>query len=459
MSGVHSQNPNTVGYSITSEFGGESGVGPFLIPAAAYSGDAITVSLAGVAPAKMAIGSIALPDVALPANLPSSQDVFSAAIVHQAGFPVFQLTAAPSLVWSSASDDRDALYTAFFVMRAQIETLESGENPSLLPGTTEAIVNRMAAALPLAFDEIHRFHHAFDSLHQTIELSAGMALQISWASYQYLADTADGAYNAFAATGQSAMNITRRSTLSLDFDCYSASFVPGIALQAVNAAATGSTTGAVLVGGPVDLQLRGDARRHLALVWPSEIAPPDETNFTGAIWLSCILVGADTYADLAMAVYDIVNNRNGCIQQSNGAYTVVRKFVGRSTVVPSIHTRMGSTSQLVAIGTTLRNAVQRFADPTALQMATTATGQGYDQLNLSLTRWTQGGGPHGQGQNTYSLAGIDLGGADQAIGPCGDGFDLPLLKGDVLTISTQEQALVPQVRLDADLQSAGGQEG
>ena len=50
-----------------------------------------------------------------------------------------------------------------------------------------------------------------------------------------------------------------------------------------------------------------------------------------------------------------------------------------------------------------------------------------------MNRWVQRNqppAPPGQHDETYRLAGIAFTGADQAIGPFGDGFDMPLLKGD-----------------------------
>ena len=89
---------------------------------------------------------------------------------------------------------------------------------------------------------------------------------------------------------------------------------------------------------------------------------------------------------------------------------------------------------MVAVGTTVRNAVQRFAEPTPWQLANTTTGIGPTPSLLD-----EPADPAQRAARAARLArrdlhaeAIDFTNADQAIGSCGDGFDLPLLKGDLI---------------------------
>ncbi|HET9638389.1 MAG TPA: hypothetical protein VFP12_04205 [Allosphingosinicella sp.] len=426
--------PNRVGYSVTSNFGGGAGAGPYLVPGGATSGQQLDIYVVGPIAAGAGAGQVTLPSVTLPAPLPSTQTVFSAQVASPGGgnsLSVLQITAQP-IVWSALPADRASLLAAFRVLQAQLEALESASSSPIVKGSTELIVNRVAAALPLRYDEILPFFYDFDPAGQTIDIAAGMALQVAWAGYQYC-DGPGGpneGYNGFATTGLTVLDVVRRPDLTLAFDSFSGLFLPGIQLQPPAPSAT-----PVLAGGPVDLQLGGNARRHFKLLWPATFPASNSTEAPGTISLSCQLIGADTYADLAASLAQIQAGQNGCITQADGKPVVVIEFTGRVTIVPHIRTWANGMPQTVAVGTTVRNAVQRFAAPAPYQLAN--TGIGPTPFSLGLSRWMQRNeppAPPGPHDETYMLAAVDFTGADQAVGPCGDGFDLPLLQGDGVTL-------------------------
>ena len=429
--------PVTGGYSVSSVFGGLSGVGPFLVPATATPGQDIVVNLVAPLVAGVAAGPVALPTLALtqPTPLLATQSVFSAQIVTPPGprtgprvsLPMLQITANAPLPWSAAAADRAALLVAFRVFQAQLEALELVAGSPLVAGCAEMIANRVAASLPLRYDEVLAFFYGFDPAGQTIDVSAGMALQVAWAGYQY-GDGPGGpneGSNGLVTTGQTMLDVVRRSDFRLAFDGFSGLFNPGIQLQPANPAPPPNSP--VLAGGPLDLQLGGNARRHFKLLWPATFPASNSTEAPGAISLGCQLIGADTYADLATAVGLVQAAQNGSITQSNGKPVVVIGFTGRVTIVPCVRTWINGVLQSVALGTTVRNAAQRIADLAPWQMANSGA------VSFGLSRWTQASGKRG-GEDIYLLGGVDFTGADQAIGACGDGFDLPLLKGDVLVL-------------------------
>lgn len=430
--------PNGPKYSITSSFGGQSGIGPFLIPATATSGQDVDIYVVGPVDSNAAAGPVILPNVTLPTPLLATQTVFSAQIVlpgASAPLPALQITAAAALVWSADSTDRTNLLIAFQVFMAQLEALEVAATPVIVKGSAELIVGRVAAMLPLQYDEILPFFYDFDPLHQTIGVSAGMALQVAWAGYQYC-DGPDGpneGFNGFATTGLTVLDVVRRPDFTLAFDSFSGLFNPGVQLQPPPPPPPPEPV-PIQAGGPVDLQLGGNARRHVKLLWPTIFPASNSTQPSGTS-LSCQLVCADTYADLAAAVAQVLGGSgSGIITQADNKPTVVIQFTGRVTIVPYVRTWANGVAQTVAVGTTLRNVVQRYADPAPYQLAN--TGIGATPFSLGFGRWVQNNDPPfppGSHDDTYMLGAINFTDADQAIGPCGDGFDLPLLKGDTLT--------------------------
>src|SRR5687768_15521144 len=221
-------------YGVTSSFGGSTGVGPFLVPSGLTSGAAIAVYVVGPVSPGAPTGAVTLPDVTLPAPAPATQSTFSLNIVAAGGYPLsaVQVGVDKTVAWSADPTQRTTMATAFKVFRAQLEALEAVNSPVLLPGAADLIVNRLASALPLRFDEILTYYYAFDPVGQTIDLLPGMSLRVDWAGYQYC-DGPGGAgfgLNGFGATGTSRLEIARRADRTLAFDAFSAQFSQGVSL-------------------------------------------------------------------------------------------------------------------------------------------------------------------------------------------------------------------------------------
>lgn len=420
-------------YSVTSTFGGSSGVGPFLVPSTLTSGNPITVFVVGPIVPGAAAGAVSLPSVTLPAPAPTTQSTFSLNIVAGGGYPLSaaQIAVDKTVAWSADPTQRATMATAFKVFRAQLEALEAVSSPVLLPGASDLIVNRLASALPLRFDEILTYYYAFDPVGQTIDLLPGMSLRVDWAGYQYCDGPGGSGFglNGFGATGTSRLEIARRADRTLAFDAFSAQFTQGVSLQPPAGCP-------LLAGGPVDLQLLGNGRRHLRLVWPASFSGAGSVDNGGTTnQLSCTLLGASSFADLEAATAATLAGQSACGTQSSGADPVVSiSFTGRVTLVPEIWIWVGGVAQRVPLGTTVRNMAQRFADPIPLQMQ--AGGGSPTNFKLTVQRWTQANAqPIGPSVPGFDLGVIDLSKGSTAVGPLGDGFDTPLVKGDNVWIN------------------------
>lgn len=423
-------------YGVTSTFGGISGVGPFLVPGGLSSGNAISAFVVGPVVPGTPTGSITLPNVTLPAPAPATQSTFSLSVVPANGYAVSAVKVAvdPTLAWSADPSQRAAMAMAFRVFRAQLEALEAASSPALLPGASELIVNRLASALPLRFDEILTYYYAFDPVGQTIDLVPGMSLRIDWAGYQYCDGPGGPGFglNGFGATGTSHLEIARRPDRTLAFDGFSAQFSQGVSLQPPAGCP-------LLAGGPVDLQLLGNGRRHLRLVWPTSFSGAGSVDNSGTTnQLSCILLGASTFADIEAATAATLAGQSACGAQGSGADPIVSiAFTGRVTLVPEIWIWFGGVPQRVPVGTTVRNLAQRFADPIPLQMQ--SGGGSPTNFKLTVQRWTQANAqPISASVPGFDLSLIDLSKGSAAMGPLGDGFDTPLVKGDNFWINVAQ---------------------
>lgn len=419
-------------YSVTSSLGEKPAAGPYLVPTALSPGQAFSIFVVGPVAAAAPAGAVTLPSVTLPAPAPATQSTFSLSIFANQGqspLPAAQIDVDKTAAWSPDPAARAAMATAFKVFRAQLEALETAGKPLLLPGASDLIVNRLASAMPLRFDEILTYYYAFDPVAQSIDLLPGMSIRVDWAGYQYCAgpDGPGAGLNGFGTTGSSHLEVVRRPDRTLAFDGFSAQFTQGVSLQ--------PPAGCPLTaGGPADLQLLGNARRHLRLVWPTSLAGAGNVDNSGSSsQLSCILLGASTFADIEAATAATVAGQSACGTQSSGSDPIVSiAFTSRVTVVPEIWVWMKGTPQRVPIGTSVRNLVQRFLDPIPPQMQ---LGAATSNVQLKVQRWMQANAPPiNPVMPGFDIGAIDLSKAALAVGPLGDGFDTPLIKGDWLSI-------------------------
>lgn len=417
-------------YGVTSSFGGGSGIGPFLVPTGLTAGAAINVFVVGPVAAAAPTGNVVLPSVTLPAPLPSTQSVFTLSIVApkaQSPLPAAQIMVDLAVAWSADPAQRATMATAFKVFRAQLDMIETSKGSSLVPGAADLIVNRLASALPLRFDEVLAYYYAFDASAQTIDLLPGMSLRVDWAGYQYCDGPGGTGYglNGFNTTGSSHLEIMRRPDGSLAFDGYAAQFTQGVTLQPPSSCP-------VLAGGPVDLQLLGNGRRYLRLIWPTSISSAGSVDNSGTTnQLSCVLLGASNIADLEAATDAVSAGQSGCGGQNSDIVSI--SFTGRVTLVPEIWVWMQGAPMRVCIGTTVRNLAQRFADPIAMQMQ--GGGGSPTNFQLAVQRWCQSNvPPMNPSMPGFNIGPIDLSQAAAAVGPLGDGFDTPLIKGDNISI-------------------------
>jgi len=439
-------------YSVSSDLpptGAATGPGPFLLPPAATTVDytqPLVIYVVGVTP-PVTTASTPVPSGA-------AQPAFSLSLAPapvSTGLSAAVVTIPAAYAYSAGPAKRTQMAAYFAAFRSQIEALETGtasQAALLLPGGSDLILDRVAAAMPLRYDEVLAYYYNFSAANQSIDLSAGMSLRIEWAGYQY-GDAPNGpgyGLNGYVNSGSSRLAIVSQPDLTLAqtdplvpdlrlaFDAFPARLAPGYALAPAPA-----TSCPLLASGTPDLQLAGIARRRLRLIWPAAFAAvgnPVDPGTSNAF--SCRLIGADTYADLDAATADVLNGNAGCGMQAAGNNPIVSiVFNGRVTLVPEIGVWMKGALTQVPVGTTAKNLALAAAGPAPMQFNSTL---GASNLFFTLRRWTQSSAQPISGQAVaYSPTLIDFTGAftgaAPARGPAGNSFDLPLVKGDIASIS------------------------
>jgi hypothetical protein len=403
-------------FSIVQQFTGNDGVtasSPFVIPPnLTYSGAGsqfgqIQVSIANV------VGQTSGANCGISTN--ASNTDFSLAWNNQQAV----VTVQPTNVWAGAAAKRAQLRTSFDAFRQQLEALEIPKQgqPCLKPGGAFLVAQRVAEALPLSLDESLYYRYSFDRVNNYIDLQPGMRLRIEYSSYQLLATSGQSIkLNGYAASGVGYYNIVRRTDQRVAFD----SFLGQLTAPTPDTA----TCGLPGAGGIIDLQIGGMARRYYRLFYPSTFTSPDCPGNAG-INRNVTLIGADTLADLANATSKYATGN--CAQAASGNQPILcTVFRGRDIVIPELLVRLNFQQSYVPVGTTVRNLVDQFINSS---FSTAAPLIGFFPFFGLYRQW----GP--LLDSSFQPTEISFGAVDTTTLTGGqDVFDLPIIKGDALTL-------------------------
>lgn len=426
-------------YTIATTFppGAPSGtaIGPYLMPP---SGTAIDTTK----PLVIYIGALAAANTT--ASTPgivttTAQPAFSLSWTP-AGFTTnlyfAKISVAAAYVWSADTGTRVKLAQYFNIFRSQVEALEvtaaTAAAGGLIPGGTQILLNRVATNMPLRFDEILPYLYNFNALNQSFDLLPGMVLRAEWAGYQYC-DAPGGqgnAYNAFVNSGTSRYVISQRPDMTLALETFLAGLIPGYTLNP-------APTCPIYAAGPLDWSVQGNARRHWRVVLPSTLSGSGNVDNQGSSAnLSARILGADTFVDLDAATADVLAGNNGCSKASAGNNPIVSiLFNGRVALIPELPIVLNKQAITVPLGSTVRNVIQQVADPAPYQFNGNNTIA--SSLGVVLQRWTQAADiPVSAQSNGYGPANFQFLNSSQQVvptGPLGDSYDVPLVKGDVLS--------------------------
>ncbi|QOL15203.1 hypothetical protein [Dickeya dianthicola] len=412
--------------------------GPFLVPPVTVGTPVYTTPLLIYVIAVCAPNTTAAtPGITSTANT-VFQMSFSASSYSNTTFLAVVSVAAAN-VYSQDKAARAQLLTAFKQFCQQVEALEvpaTSTSGGLLPGAAATLLNRVALSMPLRINEVLSYLYNFDPVNQYVDLSPGMGLRIEWAGYQYCDPPGGPGYgfNAFANTGSSLLRVAQKSDLTLTLDAFSGSFLPGYNTSP-------AATCPILAAGPMDLNLSGNGRRHLRIIFPTTIAGSGSLDNGGTQQqLSSWIVGADTFADLEAATQDILNGGTGCGKQSGAHQPIVSiNFTSRVMLIPEISVRFNGMPLTVPLGTTIRNLIAQFADPATTQYL--SSNYINSDITLALKRWLQNtGAPSTAATVKYYQANFlflppNTSQPSVYNGVAGDQYDTPLLKGDVISMA------------------------
>lgn len=371
--------------------------------------------------------------------------------------PVAQVTVQNNNVWKAPQTARQGLQSNFATFLAHLEPLEIADQ-TIVSGGTYFIAQQVAAALPKALNEMLFYSYSFNpgtnaggppSTTPYVDLQPGMRLRLEVSGLQYGGPNSQP-FNGFVGAGRFSYDVVswvdQQGKRCTGFDA----FLGAIAGPSIT---FGSGAQDKVVAGIIDLHAQGQQRRHYRLFYPNTYIAANVAGNT-ALASNVALIGADTLTDMGTATSQYLT-KGLCGQAQPGNLPIIcLVFLGRVIAIPEIAITLSSTltlqsgqpavtySQLlyVPIGTTVRHMLDRLTDwnPTLgvcpMTHSRTDNKYEYDPSSLPLVS-LQRLRPDLQSYLPV-LSPVQLAPTSwTAPTPAPPLFDLPLLKGDCLTLS------------------------
>lgn len=321
----------------------------------------------------------------------------------------------PIYVWNTNAQDRQNLATAFAALLSQLEAME--DNGQLRRGTARYVAQRVVDGLPLQLSEALLYRYGFNASSGYVDLMPGMRLRIEYGSFQSIGPGQP--LNSFTGSGVGYYDISTflkqgndKLVDTIVFNSYLATN------RAPYIAPTSSGASSI-----IDVQSQHGPRRYYRLLYPKTFISPTYMGNPG-VAENVTLIGADTWALIQSVTDDYENGR----PILTGADVDAVYFAGRALLIPELLVFVNSIPTWVAIGTTVRNVVERmghFSFATALGVYNAfLMARPYYQMNEQA--------PETQ-TNYLDMIFVPLPDVIQYLGP--DVYELPVIAGDSIKIT------------------------
>jgi hypothetical protein len=331
----------------------------------------------------------------------------------------YQLSiAATSDAWSfPANTDpiRGALQTDY---QAFINALEAC---SLLPGAIPFLQQLISCAFPLTFAETLYYAYGFNPGSRFVNLQAGMRLRLSFGQYQFTT-TQSSLQNGYAGAGDSSYvmgSYLNNGIQDTGFDNFLS--------QVINQVNPNSGGGS----GVLDFYTANLRQPWYRLFYPAAFPSADRAGSV-SLQQNIMLLAAPTWTLLDSATSTIIQGG----QPPTSVYTCFLR--GRVALIPEIQVQLNGQSVWTPVGTSLRNLLDQTGN-TTLRAPLNSAGQQVRRAGLmrnirnTITDSGQAATSYGPGRmNPVAIHYAPV----QTYYDGSDYFDLPLLEGDSITLTT-----------------------
>jgi hypothetical protein len=321
----------------------------------------------------------------------------------------------PAYVWNTDTQDRQKLATAFAALLSQLAAME--DNSQLRRGTARYVAQRIVDALPLQLSEALFYRYGFNASSGYLDLMPGMRLRIEYGSFQSIGPGQP--LNSFTGSGVGYYDIStflkQANGKFLDLIAFNSYLA---ANRAPSVAPTSSGASNI-----IDVQSQHGPRRYYRLFYPKNFISPTYSGNPGMAE-NVTLVGADTWA----LIQSVTEDYEGGRPIFTGADVDAVYFGGRALLIPELLMFVNSVPTWVAIGTTVRNIIERMGH---FSFATS-----FDDLNtfLMARQYYQMNEQAPPTQTKYlNITFVPLTNVNQYFGP--DIYELPVIAGDSIKIT------------------------
>lgn len=292
------------------------------------------------------------------------------------------------------------------------------EDSGLGPNAIQLVKTRLAEVIPVTFTELLFYHYGLNQAEGYVDLQPGMRLRVDHQSYQLVHPAQDQRLHGYTGGGSSYYQVATHRTVTNEGEVQiNLSFDPFVAGMQNTIVETGAGDGSS-VAGVIDLQKPAYRKPYLRLFYPDAYPGVSSAGWSGTE-KNVTLVSADTIANLDAVTEQYL--KNGAVS-GEGVQAIY--FRGRAAVIPELVIFVNGQPEYVALGTTVRQLLDRY-----LSVPAAMDGQNLGDLGVQGVQRLLHQGP--EGLPVYRTVHFEH---YQAYADDTDVYDIPLLKGDKIRI-------------------------
>ncbi len=221
---------------------------------------------------------------------------------------------------------------------------------AFLPGGEAVLQRRIAERLPLSYRRLLKFYYGFHTENNYLDLHPGMRLRIDFQNYQFVQPSEQRARTGFAGSGSASLYVNSYTEPDgrqlIGFDAFSSI----LQLQTPAQSHEGGVDSGI--GGLYELLSPARRKRHYRLFYPRSFS-----SGNGPARVP-VLIGADSLTTLGEVTADWLDE-DAFSAADDRTYFYFRD---KATLVPEFQVFVHERPVYVAVGTTLRQLIERYQD-------------------------------------------------------------------------------------------------
>lgn len=267
------------------------------------------------------------------------------------------------------------LFTDFKTFLAYLTTLEnpSQGKPLLNPGGARVLAQRIAANIPLRYDQVPRFTQMLDSATRSADLQAGQKLDVDFEMYQVVGPNANLA--TYVGTGNATFPIVSRTNGQMSFGPFLREMIPY--------QLSGQPEQTPRNAGLVDFGANLLPYPFLRMVYPPTVMNINPGLTAPTSLENMVIIGANSYQTLEQATKEYLAQSGSLPRGSKAIF-----FSGRSAATLKIRIIVDGQSRWVPMGTRLSDILEETYSVTTMDLQQSTSGW-WHPMTITMQRQSQ----------------------------------------------------------------------